>query len=88
MLSDPKLLILDEPSLGLAPFLIEETFNEIKRYADVGISVLLIEQNVAMSLELAQRALVLSNGNVVATGTSQELSQSGALKDIYLGSVE
>ncbi len=88
MLSDPKLLILDEPSLGLAPYLIEETFEEIKRYADMGISVLLIEQNVAMSLELAQRALVLSNGNVVASGTAKELSESGALKDIYLGSVE
>jgi len=88
MLSDPKLLILDEPSLGLAPYLVEETFDEIKRYADLGISVLLIEQNVAMSLELAQRALVLSNGNVVASGTTRELSQNGALMDIYLGSVD
>ncbi|MFZ9335930.1 MAG: ABC transporter ATP-binding protein [Burkholderiaceae bacterium] len=83
--AEPRLLILDEPSLGLSPLLVEEMFALIGRLHAQGLSVLLVEQNVAQSLDIAQRAYVLENGEVRFHGTSAELLASDALRRAYLG---
>ena len=85
LMAEPKLLILDEPSLGLSPLLVEELFALIGRLHAEGLSVLLVEQNVAQSLAIAQRALVLENGQQRFAGTPQELLASSELKRAYLG---
>ncbi len=85
LMAEPKLLILDEPSLGLSPLLVEEMFTLIKQLHGDGLSILLVEQNVAQSLELAQRAYVMENGSVKFSGTAQELLGSDALRRSYLG---
>lgn len=85
LMAEPKLLILDEPSLGLSPLLVEELFALIARIAADGLAVMLVEQNVVQSLELAQRVYVLANGAVVLTGTAAELAGNPDLEKTYLG---
>jgi branched-chain amino acid transport system ATP-binding protein len=85
LMGEPRLLILDEPSLGLSPLLVEEMFDLIKRLNDEGLTILLVEQNVGQSLEIAGRAFVLENGAIVFSGTPAELLADSALKRAYLG---
>jgi branched-chain amino acid transport system ATP-binding protein len=85
LMAEPRLLILDEPSLGLSPLLVEELFALIQRLHGDGLSVLLVEQNVAQSLAIAQRAVVLENGSPRFAGTPAQLLASSELKRAYLG---
>jgi branched-chain amino acid transport system ATP-binding protein len=85
LMAEPKLLILDEPSLGLSPLLVEELFGLIKSINAEGIALLLVEQNVMQSLEVAQRAYVLDNGTFVLEGRTADLQQDPKLKRAYLG---
>jgi branched-chain amino acid transport system ATP-binding protein len=85
LMAEPKLLILDEPSLGLSPRLVEELFALIGRLHADGLAVLLVEQNVGLSLDVADRAYVLENGAVRFAGTPAALLQSAELKRAYLG---
>ena len=85
LMAEPRLLILDEPSLGLAPLLVEEMFGLIARLNAEGLAILLVEQNVAQSLEVARRAYVLENGACAFHGTPAELLARADLKRAYLG---
>jgi branched-chain amino acid transport system ATP-binding protein len=85
LMAEPKLLILDEPSLGLSPLLVEELFALIRRLHEGGLAVLLVEQNVGQSLEIADRAYVLENGSVRFSGLPAELLASDELRRAYLG---
>jgi branched-chain amino acid transport system ATP-binding protein len=85
LMAEPVLLILDEPSLGLSPLLVEEMFTLIRRLRDGGLAVLLVEQNVGQSLEIADRAYVLENGSVRFSGAPQDLLGSDELRRAYLG---
>ncbi len=85
LMADPRLLILDEPSLGLSPALVEEMFALIRSLNRDGLPVLLVEQNVGEALEIAHRAYVLENGAIVFHGTPAELLSDNALKRAYLG---
>jgi branched-chain amino acid transport system ATP-binding protein len=85
LMAEPVLLILDEPSLGLSPLLVEELFVLIQRINREGIALLLVEQNVVQSLEVAHRAYTLENGSVVLDGTSDQLRDNPDLKRAYLG---
>jgi branched-chain amino acid transport system ATP-binding protein len=85
LMAEPRLLILDEPSLGLSPLLVDELFDLIGRLHAQGLSVLLVEQNVSQSLAIAQRAVVLENGLPRFAGTPDELLASSELKRAYLG---
>ncbi len=85
LMAEPKLLILDEPSLGLSPLLVEELFALISRLHAEGLSVLLVEQNVAQSLAIASRAYVLENGSLRFAGAPAELLASNELRRAYLG---
>jgi branched-chain amino acid transport system ATP-binding protein len=85
LMAEPRLLILDEPSLGLSPLLVEEMFGLIRRIAMDGLSVLLVEQNAVQSLELASRAYVIENGRVVMTGLAGDLRRDPLLEKTYLG---
>src|SRR5690606_18702496 len=86
LLGRPRLLILDEPSLGLAPQIVKQIFDVFQRFAKSGMSVLLIEQNLALSLKVADRAYVLSNGSVALQGSSAELESDPRIRGAYLGS--
>jgi len=85
LMAEPELLLLDEPSLGLSPLLVEELFALIKSINNEGIALLLIEQNVVQSLEVAQRAYILENGQFVLEGPSGEIADNPNLKRTYLG---
>ncbi|GIX09214.1 MAG: ABC transporter ATP-binding protein [Elioraea sp.] len=85
LMAEPRLLILDEPSLGLSPLLVEELFALIARIAAQGLAVMLVEQNVVQSLALAARAYVLENGAVVMQGPAAELARNPDLERAYLG---
>jgi branched-chain amino acid transport system ATP-binding protein len=85
LMAEPKLLILDEPSLGLSPLLVEELFGLIKSINAEGIALLLVEQNVMQSLEVAQRAYILDNGTFVLEGRTADLQHDPELKRAYLG---
>ncbi|WP_408593737.1 ABC transporter ATP-binding protein [Limnohabitans sp.] len=85
LMAEPKLLILDEPSLGLSPLLVEEMFALISQLRAGGLAVLLVEQNVGQSLEIADRAYVMENGLIRFSGTSAELLASDTLRQAYLG---
>jgi branched-chain amino acid transport system ATP-binding protein len=85
LMAEPRLLILDEPSLGLSPLLVEELFELIKRINAEGIALLLVEQNVVQSLEVARRAYILDNGRFVLQGSAQEIRDNPELKRAYLG---
>jgi branched-chain amino acid transport system ATP-binding protein len=84
-MSRPKLLMLDEPSLGLAPRLVTEIFDLIVSLRDQGLAILLSEQNAQLSLAVADRGYVIENGRVALTGSGQELLQSKDVADRYLG---
>ena len=81
----PKLLMFDEPSLGLAPILVSEVFEIVKRINESGVTVLLVEQNVRQTLAMCHRAYVLENGRIVLSGTGQELLSDSHVKEAYLG---
>jgi branched-chain amino acid transport system ATP-binding protein len=86
LMADPKLIMLDEPSLGLAPLLVEEIFGEIKRIRDEeGTAILLVEQNARVALNTADYAYVLENGRVVLDGPSDQLKENEDIKEFYLG---
>ena len=85
LMSNPKLLMLDEPSMGLAPILVEQIFDIIKRLHKAGTTILLVEQNARMALSVADRGYVLETGKIVATGTGDELLRDEAVKRAYLG---
>src|SRR6476646_6084278 len=85
LMAEPRLLILDEPSLGLSPLLVEELFALMKSINQQGIALLLVEQNVVQSLEVAHRAYILENGSVVLDGASDHLRNDPNLKRAYLG---
>jgi len=85
IMSDPKLLMFDEPSLGLAPVVVEDMFKIIRKINSRGIAVLLVEQNVFHALAIADRAFVLENGEVVMEGTGQEILSNDRIREAYLG---
>jgi branched-chain amino acid transport system ATP-binding protein len=85
LMSRPKLLLLDEPSMGLAPMLIQQIFDIIVEINQQGTTVLLVEQNAQQALSRAHRAYVLETGQIVKTGTGEELLHDPAVKDAYLG---
>lgn len=85
IMSKPKLLILDEPSLGLAPILVKGIFKAVKEIAQTGVTVLLVEQNAKAALKLADRAYVLEVGKITHQGTADELLNSKTIQEAYLG---
>jgi branched-chain amino acid transport system ATP-binding protein len=85
LMAEPRLLILDEPSLGLSPLLVEELFALIKTINAQGIALLLVEQNVVQSLEVAQRAYILDNGRFVLQGSAADIRNNPELRRTYLG---
>ena len=85
MLWHPRLLLLDEPSMGLAPVLVEQIFETLKRINALGTTILLVEQNALMALEVAQRGYVLQSGSVLLHGDAQELMHNEMIRKAYLG---
>lgn len=85
LMAKPKLLILDEPSMGLAPLLVRSIFQIIEEIRELGVTILLVEQNANIALSIADRAYIIETGKVVLTGTPAELEQSGEVKKAYLG---
>jgi branched-chain amino acid transport system ATP-binding protein len=85
LMAEPSLLILDEPSLGLSPLLVEEMFTLIRRLHADGLTIMLVEQNVAQSLEVADQAHVLENGVITLSGAAQDISADPELRRSYLG---
>ncbi len=85
LMSDPKLLLLDEPSAGLAPVLVEQVFDLVKRIRAGGLNVLIVEQNVQQVLRVVDRAYLLKAGRIQATGTAAELLASETIREAYLG---
>ena len=85
LMSKPKLMMLDEPSMGLAPILVDQIFSIIKDLHAAGTTILLVEQNASKALEIADRAYVLETGSITLSGTGAELSQSDEVRKAYLG---
>lgn len=85
LMSEPQVLIFDEPSLGLAPIIVQEVFKIITSLRDEGLTMLLVEQNVAQTLRVADRAYVIENGRIVLSGTGQALSENPEVRAAYLG---
>jgi branched-chain amino acid transport system ATP-binding protein len=85
MMSSPRILMLDEPSLGLAPLLVDEVLDTVRRLKDEGITILLVEQNVREALDLADRGYVIQTGRIVAEGTGDELLESDMFRTAFLG---
>lgn len=85
LMSKPKLLMLDEPSMGLAPILVQQIFDIIKELHEAGTTILLVEQNAEMALNVADRAYVLESGRIKLSGTGAELASSDEIKKAYLG---
>ena len=85
LMSHPKLMMLDEPSMGLAPILVDQIFDIIRQLHEEGTTILLVEQNAQMALSVADRGYVLETGKIVATGTGAELLNNEAVKKAYLG---
>lgn len=84
LMGAPRLLLLDEPSLGLAPQMVDRVFDLVSEMKKDGIAILLVEQNVPLSLEIAQEVVVLANGRMAARGDSAEISESGVIQTAYL----
>jgi branched-chain amino acid transport system ATP-binding protein len=84
LMARPKLLLLDEPSLGLAPQMVEKVFDLIAAMRKEGLTILLVEQNVPMSLQIADRGIVLANGHIVVSGTGVELLHNSDVTNAYL----
>jgi len=85
LMARPKLLLLDEPSMGLAPLLVKTIFRIIEEINQTGTTILLVEQNANMALSIADRAYVIETGKIVASGTAEELAQSDRIRQAYLG---
>lgn len=85
LMAEPKLLLIDEPSLGLSPLYVKENFKVIKQINDLGVTVLLVEQNARQTLAIAHYGYVLSQGKVVASGTGQALSENDNVRSAYFG---
>ncbi len=85
LMSRPHLMMLDEPSMGLAPILVQQIFDIIKELHEAGTTILLVEQNAEMALEIADRAYVLESGRIKLSGTGEELAESDEIKKAYLG---
>ena len=85
LMSSPKLLLLDEPSMGLAPILVSEIFKIIQKINKLGVTVLLVEQNANQSLSIADRAYVLETGEIVLEGKGSEIKENEGIKKAYLG---
>jgi branched-chain amino acid transport system ATP-binding protein len=85
LMSRPRILFLDEPSMGLAPLLVQEIFSIIKNINETGTTILLVEQNASMALQIANSAYVMETGSIVLSGTGAELMQSEEIKKAYLG---
>jgi branched-chain amino acid transport system ATP-binding protein len=85
LMSDPKILLLDEPSMGLSPILVKEIFSIIQYCHDMGITILLVEQNAKMALSIADRAYVLETGNITISGKAGELLEDDRVRKAYLG---
>ena len=85
LMSDPELLMLDEPSMGLAPILVDQIFEIIKNLNKAGTTILLVEQNAQMALSVADRAYVIETGRITLSGTGEELARSEEVKKAYLG---
>jgi branched-chain amino acid transport system ATP-binding protein len=84
-MSNPKLLILDEPSLGLAPIIVEKVLDTLRMINEEGVTILLVEQNIRDSLNLANRAYVLEEGKIIIEGEGRELLTNSHIKEVYLG---
>ena len=87
LMSRPRVLLLDEPSMGLAPLLVKRLFDSFLRLQREGLAILLVEQNTRLALSVAHRVIVLSGGRVVGSGLPSELEGSDALRAAYLGGV-
>ena len=85
LMSNPKILLMDEPSMGLAPVLVDQIFDVIKELNSKGTTILLVEQNALMALSIAHRAYVLQTGTIVLSGTAKEVSQDESVRKAYLG---
>jgi len=85
LMSDPELLMLDEPSMGLAPILVDQIFEIIVNLNKAGTTILLVEQNAQMALSVADRAYVIETGRITLSGTGEELAKSEEVKKAYLG---
>ena len=85
LMSHPKILMLDEPSMGLAPILVEQIFEIVKKLHEKGTTILLVEQNAQMALSVADRGYVLETGRIVTTGTGKELLNNDSVRKAYLG---
>lgn len=85
LMADPKILLLDEPSMGLSPILVKEIFSIIRYCHDMGITILLVEQNAKMALSIADRAYVLETGNITISGEAKELLEDDRVRKAYLG---
>lgn len=85
LMVSPKILLMDEPSMGLSPILVKEIFDIIKELHSQGITVLLVEQNAKMALSIADRAYVLENGRISLSGDARELMNDESVKKAYLG---
>ena len=85
LMARPRLLILDEPSLGLSPLLVQELFRVLKKLNEQGVSILLVEQNVVQALRISHRGYILESGKIVMHGGSAELRSSDTVRKSYLG---
>lgn len=85
LMSKPKLLLIDEPSLGLAPMLKEKVFESIREIRRSGVTILLVEQDVSIAFDLAERFYVLAHGKIAAEGTREELMKNRDIRELYLG---
>ena len=85
LMGRPKLLLLDEPSMGLAPLLVEEVFNVVRTLKSQGMTIFLVEQNAYAALEIADRGYVMETGSITLTGTGQELLDNEQVRAAYLG---
>ncbi len=85
LMSSPQLLILDEPSLGLAPIMVEKMLDVVTQINEIGVTVLLVEQNIRESLEMADKCYVLENGRIVRSGDGKELLSDSYVREVYLG---
>ena len=85
LMSRPRILMLDEPSLGLAPLLVDEVLDTVRKLKNEGITILLVEQNVREALDLADRAYVLQTGRIVGHGSGRELLEGDLFREAFLG---
>jgi len=85
LMSKPHLLMLDEPSLGLAPILVDEVLDTVRKLKQEGMTILLVEQNVREALDLSERGYILQTGRIVGEGTGKELLESDMIRQAFLG---